>query len=194
VCAREASTYSGHFPDADSIDLGEWTAQDANMGKGQPVVASADGTVLDVFFGPGGDTRVYLDHGAGWVTHYLHLEQVPPLAIGQQVAQGEQIGRVGNTGTVADHLHFTQLADGNAVQIAFNGTLITTQAGNAASYGTWGNGEKLTSANCPMDAFVNVDQVGIRSRLLYKPGSGAVKIVAFNSSGTGITTLWSATG
>ena len=140
----EASTYDGHWPDQDSVDLGEWTAADANMSQGEPVLASADGTVLDVFTNGGGDIRVYLDHGDGWVTHYIHLEQVPPLTEGQNVAQGEQIGRVGNSGTEEYHLHYTQLPDGKAVRIAFNGTLIDTHAGQS-SYGTWGNGEKLTS-------------------------------------------------
>ena len=98
----EASTYDGHWPDQDSIDLGEWTTADANMSKGEPVLASADGKVLDVFtIFRRRHSRVYLDHGGGWVTHYIHLEQVPPLTVGQKVAQGEQIGRVGNSGTEA---------------------------------------------------------------------------------------------
>jgi len=190
----EASTYDGHWPDQDSVDLGEWSPQDTNMGHGEPVLASADGTVLNVFTDlPAGDIRVYLDHGGGWVTHYIHLESVPPLTIGQHVAQGEQIGRVGNSGTEEYHLHYTQLADGNAVRIAFNGTLIDTYAGNLASYDTWGNGEKLTSANCPMNSFVNVDQDGTRYQLLYKPGTGAAKIVALDSDGGGITSIWSST-
>ena len=53
----EASTYNGHWPDQDSIDLGEWTPADANMSQGEPVLASADGTVLKVFTDDaGGDT------------------------------------------------------------------------------------------------------------------------------------------
>ena len=86
----EASTYSSHWPDQDSIDLGQWTAADANMSQGEPVLATADGTVLKVFTDDAGGNRVYLDHGDGWVTHYLHLEQLPPLTKGQAVAQGEQ--------------------------------------------------------------------------------------------------------
>jgi len=190
----EASTYADHGPDPDSIDLGEWTTADTNMGKGEPVLASADGKVLDVFTHlPAGDIRVYLDHGNGWVTHYIHLEQVPPLTVGQKVAQGEQIGRVGNTGTVENHLHYTQLADGVAVRIAFNGTLINTHAGNLSSYDTWGNGEKLTSANCPMNSFLNVDQLGSRYQLMYKPGTGASSIVELDPGGNGATGVWSST-
>ena len=189
----EASTYDGHWPDQDSIDLGQWSNSDANVSKGEPVLASADGTVLDVFTNSGGDIRVYLDHGGGWVTHYIHLEQVPPLSIGQKVAQGEQIGRVGNSGTEAYHLHYSQLADGKAVRIAFNGTLIGTHAGNESSYNTWGNGEKLTSANCPMNDFLSLDQNGVRYRMIHKPGTGATKIVGLDGDGTGVTTTWSST-
>src|SRR5215211_2226554 len=68
----EASTYDGHWPDQDSIDLGEWTTADTNMGQGEAVLASADGKVLKVFTNTAGDIRVYLDHGGGWVTHYIH--------------------------------------------------------------------------------------------------------------------------
>ena len=99
------------------------------------------------------------------------------LEVGQRVAQGEQIGRTSNSGTEQFHLHYTQLADGKAVRIAFNGTLINTHAGNQASYDTWGNGEKLTSLNCPMNSFVEFDhQDGKRYQLAYKPGTGAVAI------------------
>ena len=36
----EASTYDGHWPDQDSIDLGDWDASDANMSEGAPVLAT----------------------------------------------------------------------------------------------------------------------------------------------------------
>src|SRR5215510_3042252 len=55
----EASTYDGHWPDQNSVDLGEWSASDTNIGQGEPVLASAAGTVLDVFTDmPAGDIRV----------------------------------------------------------------------------------------------------------------------------------------
>jgi len=189
----EASTYDGHWPDQDSIDLGQWSASDANVSKGEPVLASADGTVLDVFTTSNGEVRVYLDHGGGWVTHYIHLEQVPPLSKGQLVAQGEQIGRVGNSGTEAYHLHYSQLADGKAVRIAFDGALIDTHAANAASYNTWGNGEKLTSANCPMNSFLSLDQGGVRYQMIHKPGTGETKIMALAGDGAVGSSTWSST-
>ena len=186
----EASTYDGHWPDQDSIDLGEWTAADANMSQGEPVLASADGTVKKVFTNSGGDIRVYLDHGDGWVTHYIHLESVPPLTEGQFVGQGEQIGRVGNSGTEQYHLHYTQLRDGQAVRIAFNGSLIATHAGQSP-YSPWGNGEKLTSLNCPMNSFAQFTNTdGKRYQLAYKPGTGEVDIDRINAGGAGTTGVW----
>ena len=189
----EASTYDDHWPDQDSIDLGEWTAADANMSQGEPVLASADGKVLKVFTDGDGGNRVYLDHGEGWVTHYLHLEQLPPLTEGQFVAQGEQIGRVGNSGTEEPHLHYTQLQDGKAVRIAFNGSLIATHAGQSP-YSPWGNGEKLTSLNCPMNSFVQFNHTdGKRYQLAYKPGTGEVDIDRINAGGAGVTGVWGGT-
>lgn len=194
ACAQTwaASTYNGHWPDQDSIDLGEWNGS-TNMSEREPVLASADGSVLDVFTDSSGGHRVYLDHGDGWVTHYLHLAYLPPLTKGQQVAQGQTIGHVGNSGTEAMHLHYTQLADGQAVRIVFNGTSIGTHAGNMASWNTWGTGsaEQLTSANCPQESFTPFTQGADPSYVAYKPGTGAMHIGRINANGLGVTTTGS---
>jgi hypothetical protein len=76
--------------DQDSIDLGEWTGGDANMSQGEPVLASADGTAQKILTSPGGDHRVYLDHGDGWVTHYIHLESMPPLTAARRWARARR--------------------------------------------------------------------------------------------------------
>ena len=100
-----------------------------------------------------------------------------------------------------------QLKDGEAVRIAFNGTLIDTHALNTDSFGTnntglWatGNAEKLTSLNCRMNSLVQfklndpLTQTAMNHQLLYKPGSGAVKIVRQSSDGKGLAdTTYSAT-
>jgi murein DD-endopeptidase MepM/ murein hydrolase activator NlpD len=73
---------------------------------GEPVRAAARGLValVDQFHLGGG--VVYLDHGAGLVTAYLHLsEQL--VAEGDTVEAGDVIGRVGATGRVTGpHLHW----------------------------------------------------------------------------------------
>jgi murein DD-endopeptidase MepM/ murein hydrolase activator NlpD len=75
--------------------------------KGTPVVAAAAGTVIDAgdyFFN--GNT-VWIDHGAGLLTMYCHLDTMS-VKTGQQVVAGEQIATVGATGRVTGpHLHWS---------------------------------------------------------------------------------------
>ena len=194
-----ASTYSNHWPDPDSIDLAQRT-DGANVSEGEPVLASAAGTVLEAYTRESdGENRVFIDHGGGWVTHYIHLESVS-VTKGRTVAQGEQIGRTGATGiedaTAADmHLHYSQLKDGDAVRIAFNGKLIDTYEADPSSWGTWGDddAEELTSLNCPGNSFAGYTENGDQYEFLYKPGTGAAKIVRLDDDGTGVTTTMSET-
>jgi murein DD-endopeptidase MepM/ murein hydrolase activator NlpD len=74
---------------------------------GEPVSAANRGIValVDTFFLAG--TVVYIDHGAGVVTGYLHLSQ-PLVAVGDTVARGQHLGLVGATGRVTGpHLHWS---------------------------------------------------------------------------------------
>ena len=50
-----------------------------------------------------------IDHGGRWETQYLHMLEPPTVREGQQVEQGQQIGRIGSTGNSgAPHLHYEQ--------------------------------------------------------------------------------------
>lgn len=75
-------------------------------GVGEPVRAAARGVVALVDQFHLGGNVVYVDHGAGLVTAYLHLsEQL--VATGDTVQAGDVIGRVGATGRVTGpHLHW----------------------------------------------------------------------------------------
>src|SRR5262245_54304299 len=153
----DASTYAAHWNgDPDAIDLAQRDPDGNNISEGEPALAAAPGTVLKLFTTSKGEHRVYLDHGGGWRTDYIHLESVPPLTVGEHVAQGQMVGRISNSGADAMHLHYNQIADGNAVRVSFDGKLIDTYAGNLDSYDTWGtdDAEKLTSTNCPGDSFL----------------------------------------
>jgi murein DD-endopeptidase MepM/ murein hydrolase activator NlpD len=56
---------------------------------------------------------VAIDHGNGYETWYGHMEEHPPVEVGQAVGQGEYIGPMGNTGfSTGPHVHFV---------IAYNG-------------------------------------------------------------------------
>lgn len=188
----DLSTYDGHWPDQDSIDMTERDSNLNNTGEGQPILAAFGGTVDSVFTTSGGENRVYIDHGNGWKTHYIHLESLPPLTVGQKVGQGEQIGRNGNSGTAAVHLHYTQLADGKAVRSKFNGKWVQTHAGNLDSYNTWGtsDAERLMSVNCAGESFMGYTYAGDNYNLLYKPQDGRSTIIRINDAGNGVINEW----
>lgn len=79
---------------------------DFRGGVGAPVKAAARGVValVDEFY-LGGNV-VYIDHGAGLVTAYLHLSE-QHVAVGDTVDAGQVIGAVGATGRVTGpHLHW----------------------------------------------------------------------------------------
>jgi murein DD-endopeptidase MepM/ murein hydrolase activator NlpD len=77
---------------------------------GDPVVAAGAGTVMLAGGAPAGYSGygnvVMIDHGNGIATLYAHLSRVD-VAMGQAVAQGQQVGAIGATGLAfGDHLHF----------------------------------------------------------------------------------------
>ncbi len=82
---------------------------------GTPVAASADGVVSDAGWSGGYGKMVRLRHANGFQTLYGHLSRVE-VRVGQRVAQGERIGRVGATGlATAPHLDYRMLRDGSFV-------------------------------------------------------------------------------
>ena len=82
------------------------TGTDFAGATGAPVTATNRGVVrlVDRFYL--GGTVVYLDHGAGMVSAYMHLSRAL-VAVGDTVRRGQVIGRVGSTGRVTGpHLHW----------------------------------------------------------------------------------------
>ena len=66
-----------------------------------------------------------IDHGGRWETQYLHMLEPPLVEVGQRVAQGEQIGRVGSTGNSgAPHLHYEQRRGWEKVETHFDGVAV----------------------------------------------------------------------
>ena len=88
---------------------------DVAVGTGAPVTAPADGVVANVgeyFFN--GNT-VFIDHGQGLITAYMHLSRTCVRA-GQTVKKGESLGAVGATGRVTGpHLHWAVILNNTPV-------------------------------------------------------------------------------
>ncbi|MGW8113746.1 murein hydrolase activator EnvC family protein [Caproicibacterium sp. NSD3] len=84
---------------------------------GQPIVASASGTVIVADsggWGGGYGTWVSIDHGNGFSTVYGHMSGLC-VSVGQTVQQGQVIGYVGSTGdSTGPHCHFEVRVNGVA--------------------------------------------------------------------------------
>ena len=80
-----------------------------------PVLAANNGVVVHAaYLGIYGNC-VILDHGLGVQSLYAHLSSID-VKEGAQVAKGDVLGRSGTTGLAGgDHLHFTMLVNGQAV-------------------------------------------------------------------------------
>jgi murein DD-endopeptidase MepM/ murein hydrolase activator NlpD len=73
---------------------------------GDPVVSSADGTVVALGFDNSLGNYIIVQHSHGFITRYAHLMAFR-VQKGQKVQQGQVIGLVGNTGmTTGPHLHY----------------------------------------------------------------------------------------
>ena len=88
---------------------------DVAVGTGAPITAPADGVVANVgdyFFN--GNT-VFIDHGQGLITAYMHLSRTDVRA-GQTIKKGERLGAVGATGRVTGpHLHWAVILNNTPV-------------------------------------------------------------------------------
>lgn|SRR5690554_4414142 len=99
--------------------------------KMEPVVAVADGTLHWVSKSQSDCCHLAINHGGGWVTRYIHLNNdtpgtddgkgwgiAPGLTDGTFVTRGQLIGWVGDSGNAentAPHLHFELRKDGKAI-------------------------------------------------------------------------------
>jgi len=91
------------------------TGIDFRTEHGQPVAATAAGTVLAAEYSGGYGQMVEIDHGDNVVTRYAHLSSISVRA-GQSVKAGTVVGLAGSTGrSTGNHLHYETRVDGEAV-------------------------------------------------------------------------------
>ena len=80
---------------------------------GQPVAASASGTVIFTGYKSGYGNMIVIDHGYGIQTHYGHLSKIL-VNEGQKIRRWDIIALVGNTGkSSGPHLHYEIVRNDN---------------------------------------------------------------------------------
>lgn len=138
-----ASTYAGHWPDANSLDLFRVHGET----QGQPLYAPATG-ILEYtgWWSEKSGWTIILDHGGGWKTYYLHLREASFIPAGQEVKQGQHIGYVGNSGTddgpYVAHLHYTVMAHDIPKRAIFSGVPAKPHVSDINAR------DKIASRNC----------------------------------------------
>jgi murein DD-endopeptidase MepM/ murein hydrolase activator NlpD len=82
---------------------------------GEPIHATAGGTVTIAGWTGGYGKMVEIDHGNGLATRYGHLSEIN-VDVGQTVRPGAIIGKLGSTGrSTGPHLHYETRLNGEAV-------------------------------------------------------------------------------
>lgn len=88
---------------------------DLAAAAGTPIVAAADGKVVEAGWRGGYGEQVQIAHASGLETSYGHMSRIAA-HIGQVVRKGEVIGWVGSTGlSTGPHVHFEVTRNGRPV-------------------------------------------------------------------------------
>jgi murein DD-endopeptidase MepM/ murein hydrolase activator NlpD len=107
--------YKGGRSDPFTGEAGYHQGIDISTDKGQPVYATADGTVASASYSGDYGNLIILQHGFGLSTRYGHLSAFTAQT-GQKVRRGQVIGYVGSTGrSTGAHLHYEILANGQVL-------------------------------------------------------------------------------
>jgi murein DD-endopeptidase MepM/ murein hydrolase activator NlpD len=91
------------------------TGLDMRGDTGDPVRATANGTVTSAGNNGGYGKMVEIEHKNGLSTRYAHLSSID-VKVGQSVKIGQVIGKIGSTGrSTGPHLHYETRVEGEAV-------------------------------------------------------------------------------
>jgi len=105
---RGACLSSGFGPRGSSTHKGV----DYHSDTGGPILAAADGVILEMKYRDDYGNMLLIDHGQGVYTRYAHLSSFGQgLALGAKVQSGQEIGLMGNTAAyrIPIHLHYEVL-------------------------------------------------------------------------------------
>ena len=91
------------------------TGLDFRGDSGDPVKATASGTVSHAGWQGGYGKLVEIDHGNGLATRYGHLSEIG-VRVGQYIKIGQVVGKIGSTGrSTGPHLHYETRVEGDPV-------------------------------------------------------------------------------
>ncbi|HEY2135340.1 MAG TPA: M23 family metallopeptidase, partial [Xanthobacteraceae bacterium] len=91
------------------------TGLDFRGNTGDPIHATASGTVTIAGWSGGYGRMVEVDHGNGLATRYGHMSEID-VKVGQPIKIGQVVGRLGSTGrSTGPHLHYETRIGGEAV-------------------------------------------------------------------------------
>lgn len=88
---------------------------DFRAAMGDPIRATAAGTVVKAGWNGGYGRMVEIDHGNGFSTRFAHMSKVK-VKVGQAIAVGDVVGNVGSSGrSTGPHLHYEVRRNGDAI-------------------------------------------------------------------------------
>ena len=91
------------------------TGLDFRGEMGEPIHATAAGTVTIAGWTGGYGKMVEIDHGNGLATRFGHLSEID-VSVGQKIRIGEVVGKLGSTGrSTGPHLHYETRINGEPV-------------------------------------------------------------------------------
>jgi murein DD-endopeptidase MepM/ murein hydrolase activator NlpD len=120
----------GYRPDPFTGERSFHPAVDISTGVGQPVFATADGTVDSAAASGAFGNLIEITHGFGLVTRYGHLSQFAA-KVGDVVSRGDVIGYAGATGRATGiHVHYEVWVNGTPINPLQLGSEPRSQAAN----------------------------------------------------------------
>lgn len=147
---------------------------------GTPIKAAAAGEVTLNKFSSSAGNYIKIKHAQGLETVYMHMQALSPCAVGSSVSAGQEIGKVGTTGSsTGNHLHF-EVHDGGSpkdplqyTNINNSSSTITgdTGGGSGSSGGTTSTGDWIYNGPIINSIWGDIENPGPAAELPYNGNS-----------------------